>query len=320
MKSSFRITSHLKRYRFISAFSLVELSVVIALMSILVTSVLVARHLIESATVNRIFEDVRHFKSSISLFHDIYTCLPGNCSRSILVKHKSITHNLGSGDNGTLLDKCLKLPLNGEIQNTSKRTCMMLQLHAGGWIKDIDLESEMLSNLDISVGGVTMPRIKGSLAIDYATVEPTFPEMDKWSFPIEASLIKSFNRNDMIVVRLDTGSDSERHIIGKDVPKQDEEPGLAGISSRRAKSISSKFGETDKPFGRTIVAGREPKNTSDCHNGPPITANVANQDTGSNAQRRVNIAGGKEALRSVEYHDSVKADSCIMAFLMERFN
>jgi len=332
-----------KRIAGVSAFSLIELSVIIALMSILATSVLVARHLIDLAKVNRMFDEVRHLKSSIMLFHDLYGCQPGNCTGSTLDKYKKMTHDLGmstasgSGSNGAVSSiayLCTRADMNignGEIESSKKRTCMMLELYAAGWVKDMDpsladdtigsgntvQSGDMETNMGRSVAGMTMPRIKGDLALDYATVDPSVN--DVFAFPVEGLAVRSFRKNDMIVVR---SSNSQDGIIGTNVNTRH----LAGISPRMAKSISSKFGENDSPFGKTIIAGRNPGylgSDGSCYHKPgnqlSITLTNRSGSSGSDPGGRRGIS--LTSFNNIEYLDTSSSsveNGCIMGFLMEK--
>jgi prepilin-type N-terminal cleavage/methylation domain-containing protein len=130
-------------------FSLIELSLVVVIISVMLSTVLISRSLILSARNNKIQEEYRILHASINIFRNQYECLPGDCNPSQIpdimpfmpnyvaptissFATSDCTAPIGAGSNSSLVMN------SGAIDSTAKRTCMMLQLQAGGYIDTLN--------------------------------------------------------------------------------------------------------------------------------------------------------------------------------------
>jgi hypothetical protein len=66
----------------VSAFTLVEIAIVMILIGLILGGVVVGSSLIRTATLNSIISDVEKYKLSINTFKQKYRCLPGDCSNA----------------------------------------------------------------------------------------------------------------------------------------------------------------------------------------------------------------------------------------------
>ena len=67
-----------------SAFTLVEMSVVVVIIAIMLSTIIVSRMLITSAKVNAVYREILDFTSITTLFTNEYQCAPGDCLASLL--------------------------------------------------------------------------------------------------------------------------------------------------------------------------------------------------------------------------------------------
>jgi prepilin-type N-terminal cleavage/methylation domain-containing protein len=65
-----------------SAFTLVELAIVIVIIGLLVSGVLVGQELIKQAEVRALLKTVESYKSAVISFEGKYDCLPGDCLKA----------------------------------------------------------------------------------------------------------------------------------------------------------------------------------------------------------------------------------------------
>jgi prepilin-type N-terminal cleavage/methylation domain-containing protein len=62
-----------------SAFTLIELSIVLVIIGLVAGGIVVANSLIEVATMGRLMSDIERYKTSTNAFRSKYNCLPGDC-------------------------------------------------------------------------------------------------------------------------------------------------------------------------------------------------------------------------------------------------
>ena len=67
-----------------SAFTLVEMSVVVVIIAIMLSTIIVSRMLITSAKVNAVYREILDFTSITTLFTNEFQCAPGDCLPSLL--------------------------------------------------------------------------------------------------------------------------------------------------------------------------------------------------------------------------------------------
>jgi prepilin-type N-terminal cleavage/methylation domain-containing protein len=66
------------------AFTLVEMSIVIIIITIMLAVLLVAKNLIESAKLNKINSDARDIQVLTDVFRNTFDCLAGDCPKVML--------------------------------------------------------------------------------------------------------------------------------------------------------------------------------------------------------------------------------------------
>jgi prepilin-type N-terminal cleavage/methylation domain-containing protein len=136
-------------YKNKKGFSLIELSLVVVIVSIMLSTVLVSKSLIISARNNKIQEEYRMFNAALIIFRNQYECFPGDCNVAQIpdimpfmpnyvaptvssFATSDCTTPVSAGSNSSLVIN------SGAIDSTAKRTCMMLQLQAGGYIDGLN--------------------------------------------------------------------------------------------------------------------------------------------------------------------------------------
>ena len=171
-----------------SAFTLVEMSVVILIIAVIMASIIVSKELITIATVSRIQKDYRDFQFIYTIFRNNFDCIPGDCSikalpQNIINGTPSSCFNLstatGMGNSGatqlTGTDAIITSFNNGMIDQVAKRTCAFFELQTsepsafGGSGQTafnsnaiLGIQSANASSLDISSSN---PDIASALAV-----------------------------------------------------------------------------------------------------------------------------------------------------------
>ena len=138
-----------------NAFTLVELSVVIVIISIMLSTVLVSRSLIDSAKINKIKEEVNMFDSAINTFYTEYDCMPVDCNMNSVSRLATELTTAGCNTVSSATDETYNVFNTGGIQSATKRTCMMLSLKLAGYITGV---APTVGNLANAVVGVNVPR------------------------------------------------------------------------------------------------------------------------------------------------------------------
>ena len=148
-----------------NAFSLVELSVVIVIISILASTVIVSRSLINMMKINKINEEARMFNNSINIYFTNYGCLPGDCKQSQVPELVSGINSACFTTNSpyqacTILTGCSDvIPLNtGSIETIAKTTCMMQSLQSARFISGVNKSATLID----SIAGQNLPIAKFS--------------------------------------------------------------------------------------------------------------------------------------------------------------
>jgi len=155
---------------------LVELSVVIVIISIMLSTVLVSRSLIASAKINKIQEEYRMFNGAIGMFNDVYSCLPGDCTAAQISDiNPSLPTICGTPPTTAIVGNHYGSVNTGSIESGHKRTCMMLELQAAGYISGLTMATNATELvLASSVVNANIPYAKFSrqAAWDYRLVTP----------------------------------------------------------------------------------------------------------------------------------------------------
>ncbi len=159
-----------------SAFTLVEMSVVVVIIAVMLASIIVSKALITSAKVNRVQQNYRDFQSIYTIFRNTFDCIPGDCSIKALPQNIingtpsgcfNLSTTTGMGNSGatqlTGTDAIITSFDSGIIDQTAKRTCGFFELQTfepsafGGSSKTafntnaiLGIQSANASSLDIS--------------------------------------------------------------------------------------------------------------------------------------------------------------------------
>ncbi len=141
------------------SFTLVELSIVIILIASLLSVVLIAKSLINSAKINKIYEEYRAYNNAILAFNDMYDCLPGDCRPNQIL---SISAKLPLAC--TVLETSPLPNYNvfntGYIESPIKGNCAMIALQLTGYITN-SVSNSYAFPVE-SIAGITMPFAKFS--------------------------------------------------------------------------------------------------------------------------------------------------------------
>ena len=262
------------------AFTLVELSVVIVIISIMLSTVLVSRSLIAGAKVNKIQEEYRVFSNAIGFFNDVYGCLPGDCTAAqvpdLVVNSTAlstsgcfsiITPMFNAPNSATVAYNALN---TGGIESTFKRTCMMLELQASGYLAGLSAPTAL--NMTGSVVNVNIPGAKFSkqAAWDFRTIQSTtgtnvlgitLPYSVAYGSTSTLSTLRSWAGKGVLVLR-----DSNVTLIGANTPLATigditsnsataATQATYAVSALLASKLDTKF-DDGLPFSGNIASGR----------------------------------------------------------------
>jgi prepilin-type N-terminal cleavage/methylation domain-containing protein len=293
------------------AFTLVELSVVVVILSILIATVLVSRNLIANAKIEKIMEEFRSFNTAVSTFSDTYGCLPGDCNANQVAD--LVTKNLSTactdGTNG---------PINtGLVDRVGKRTCMMYSLKLSAFNSPADT-LVMTTSFSASVAGSTIPVAKfdSGAAWDFrsATGPNSTVSAENYaaaSFPIEvgdknltgAEYLGTLLNRHMFVLR-DANTATEQNELFYDIAFT-MHPNLYlgttkyGINSLTAHKLDTKF-DDGLPYTGNIIGGK--------------TAAGSFADATGTICNTSNIV--RTSIAAAKYTDSVDiTKGCLVAFI-----
>jgi prepilin-type N-terminal cleavage/methylation domain-containing protein len=175
------------------AFTLVELSVVIVIISIMLSTVLVSKSLINSAKINKIYEEYRTFNNSIKMFYDTYDCNAGDCKpeqiADLVTASAGMSLNTVAGgacftDNTAANGSFVSLKTN-VIESITKRSCQFIELQLAGFITGIDPKYPTLTD---SIAGKNIPYAKfnkiGAWDFRAYHLSGGDPKTNSYTFPI----------------------------------------------------------------------------------------------------------------------------------------
>ena len=174
------------------AFSLIEISLAIVIISIILSVVLFSKTLINAARVNKVYEEYGYFNTTINIFISSYGCMPGDCTSEQISDLAFYSSDLfgSSGICVTNPDSTItpKYSVLGTwaIESETKRSCMMAELSTIG---DISINKSLLtttSSLANSIPGINVPYAKFSKQAiwDYRLlyyISPGYPYLT-WPF------------------------------------------------------------------------------------------------------------------------------------------
>jgi len=315
------------------AFTLVELSVVIVIISIMLSTVLVSRSLIASAKINKIQEEYRTLNSSIGMFNDVYSCLPGDCTAtqvpdlitastalSTSACFSSATPMFGAPNSATVAYNALN---TGGIESTFKRTCMMLELQAAGYLAGLTAPATPSAlNMTGSVVNVNIPVAKFSkqAAWDYRTIQVntgtnvlgvTVPYSVSYGSLVATNPMSAWSGKNALVLR-----DSNVTALGENTPlatigditsnsASATTQAKYAVSATLASKLDLKF-DDGMPFSGNIASGR---NVVDSALTGAAAVSCHNLTTAENATTGAGIVG------TVTYQQSNNINNgCLVAY------
>ena len=313
------------------AFTLVELSVVIVIISIMLSTVLVSRSLITGAKIGKIQEEYRAFNSSIGMFSDVYSCLPGDCTSAqvsdLIVASSAlstsgcfstVTPMFNAPNSATVAFNSLN---TGGIESTFKRTCMMLELQAAGYLSALTGPATPTAlNMTGSVVGVNIPYAKFSkqAAWDYRTINATTTtNVLGVTLPYSVSYgststnaMNLWSGKNAFVVR-----DSNYTAIGANTPlatigditsnsASSSTQATYAVSAILASKLDTKF-DDGMPFSGNIASGRN-----------AVDSAVASAVSCHSLATAENTVGGAGIVGTVTYQQSNNINTgCLVAYL-----
>ncbi len=276
-----------------NAFSLVELSVVIVIISILVSTVIVSRSLIDMAKINKIKEEATMFNNSINIFFTNYGCLPGDCKQSQVPDLVSGINSACFTTNSqyvvcTASTGCSDpIPLNtGSIETIAKTTCMMQSLQSAGYISGVNKNATLTD----SIAGINLPIAKFSklAAWDFRVFPPqnivNIPTKHEFisnmiSMPIEFNSLVSggwANKN-VLFLRQATQSAGQTGNIANYYTQPQDSTQTYGISAYLTQKLDLKF-DDGKPYSGNIMGGLNYYDVMENINVSSASCNTINTD------------------------------------------
>jgi len=282
-----------------SAFSLVELGVVVLLIGILVGGILTARSIIESARINKIGEEYNGIKRAILTFESTYDCVPGNCTATKFHKMKA----------SALATSCLGLSLNGHIESAKKRQCMMYELQLDGAISGITFGTSLTETF---TSRVNAPSAKANNNLGWDVISVPVARYDSVAatvLPPEAGVIgtglEHWGSNMVLILRVGAGPDALTNLTstGK----------FAGVSSRMTHALDVKF-DDGLPYSGIISGLKNPTGQTSVARGTSCNTAVISR-YGVPTVAELNFTSRAYLVGSTSEGD---AESCMIGFLIEK--
>jgi prepilin-type N-terminal cleavage/methylation domain-containing protein len=282
-----------------NAFSLVELSVVIVIISILVSTVIVSRSLIDMVKINKIKEEAIMFNNAINIYFTSYGCLPGDCKQNQV-------SDLVSGINSACFttnspyQACTgtagcsgAIPLNtGSIETIAKTTCMMQSLQSAGYISGVNKNATLID----SIAGINLPIAKFSklAAWDFRV----FPEKnvanvltyrefisDMIPMPLEFNSLvgRGWENKNVLLLRQATQYAGQTGNIANYYTQPADSTQLYGISANLTQKLDLKF-DDGNPYSGNIMGGLNYYDVFVNDNKTGVSCNTINVDVAGYGQ------------------------------------
>lgn len=106
-----------------SAFTLIELSIVLVIIGLIIGGVLVGQDLINAAEVRAQIGQIEKLNSAVNTFRDKYNCLPGDCSNAAQFGFLARTGQAFDGNGDGIIDGCISL-MNASTQRFGCETAL----------------------------------------------------------------------------------------------------------------------------------------------------------------------------------------------------
>lgn len=270
------------------SFTLIELSVVTVIISIMLTTILVSRSLIDYAKINKIQEEARMLNNSIQMFYNQYGCLPGDCTANQVTDLTKLGLNSLCTTNTPYVvctdntNGCpAATPLNtGSIETATKRTCMMYSLQLAGYINGVNTSYATLTD---SIAGQNIPIAKFSrqAAWDFRVLTPQSttnaglqnPVSNMITLPSEVSYIINGYGNDLFLLL-----EKAQYITGPTADMALIQSAISGgaqyiISSKLAYKLDNKF-DDGLPYSGNIISGLDVIDVINSNSGTNTSCNL----------------------------------------------
>ncbi len=235
----------------------------------MLSTVLVSKSLINSAKINKIYEEYRTFNNSIKMFYDTYDCNAGDCKpeqiADLVTASAGMSLNTVAGgacftDNTAANGSFVSLKTN-VIESITKRSCQFIELQLAGFITGIDPKYITLTD---SIAGKNIPYAKfnkiGAWDFRYIPSGGFITVSDSYAFPQELAYISSsINRHQLTLVGANTATGNNYDLY--------QNSGVAcsagscdsiqkyGLTASVTQKLDSKF-DDGLPYAGNIVGGR----------------------------------------------------------------
>jgi prepilin-type N-terminal cleavage/methylation domain-containing protein len=311
--------------KFKKAFSIVELSVVIVIISLLLSTILVSRTLIDNAKVGNIYSDASNIIQGFGIFQDQSQCLPGECGTSYLsVQSFDAVYNSANVGAITTVPTggCLPgavLVLTGSVDSAIKRSCAFSQMQQQQYISGVNNNP---SNRYSSLAGDNLPfaSFSRSAAWDLRKSSTTAMAPRELSSnliapptPASGAFVQPWIGSHALILRNAIRTSAAATIsVNDDITSVSGATNvLPAVSPAMAYKVDVKF-DDGKPLTGTIVSGFNNSVAA-----PVVTAGVAAPATGCYGSGVV-AAGTFGTISGLEIYgkstDSSATSGCIMAF------
>lgn len=293
----------------INAFSLIELSCIIVVLTIIGITIIVAHKIVSNAKMTAIIAESELYKRAIINFYNKYQCIPGDCPSDFLVgtfsEFPSVVDQCNK-DN----DSSLSRISNFKINVPAKRTCAFWELGITGFLPvKLNFANPYGISISQSITGLTMPAINKNKDLSWQLITAGVDDAGNPSLPIEATI----NVNQDYVGRLTlvitkSNYESQNNLEQSYWPAllPNTSKSIAGIYVRNAYNIDKKI-DTGSPYVGSMISGRDiidlPGN-NDIKSGCTVVS-------GEFTENKVNP--------DAKYNLTNKNQKCIIAFILPKF-
>ena len=174
----------------------------------MLSTVLVSRSLINSAKINKIYEEYRTFNNSIKMFYDTYDCNAGDCKPEqiadlVAASAGGMSPNTVAGGicftNNTAANGSFVSLKTNLIESATKRSCQFIELQLAGFITGVDPKYTTLTD---SVAGKNLPYAKfnkiGAWDFRYFSDSHVL-QTDSFPFPQEPEFNPNFTNKHILL-------------------------------------------------------------------------------------------------------------------------
>lgn len=324
---------NMKKYRK-NAYSLLEISIALVIVSFLLILVIGSVSIIENGKVMAIGNDINMYENAVKIFYDDNGCLPGDCERGFIVN--KVSKSFAAGSPGTT-KYCLNTVSStspafansrGIIIGSDKSTCAFWELSDFGLIRSGLVQHKNLLGYDYSatMSGYHNPYVSKNSEVSWHLATMIIDNtafsgvITRPSEVLEYGITKSNYLNRQAIVALSSFPEGRCTSVTKSScggsiefspfisGSLNRSSNLAGMSAGLAKKVDEKF-DDGYPYSGDIISGRDGADSASDSAANPSNP-VCTVLTGNLAESTV--ASG--AIYSSSY-----SAKCIFAFIMDRF-